>query len=531
MYDLIIKQATIIDGTGKPGWIGDVGIKDDKFSSIEPSLATAKARVVIEGKGQVLTPGFIDIHTHSDDCWVEDSLCEIKLQQGVTREVIGNCGVSLMPIDPQSRHIDFKDALIGLEKHQKTLDGFSFKDYRTLLEKKGLSNNLMGLIGHGNLRIAVMGFSDAIPNLNQMDKMKAIMDEAMDQGALGMSTGLIYAPGIFAKTHEIVTLSRVVAQKGGFYASHMRNEAEEVLAAIDETISIGEQAKIPVQISHLKITGDRNWDLVDQVIEKLFNAREKGLDLTCDVYPYFSSATSLTALIPPWAIEGGMPHLIPRMHDALQRKKIIHDIKYGIPGWEDMYHNAGWEKITISQFDSAGKNEIEGRTVAQIASGKRVDPFELILDLIEQEGEGVKIISETMNEKNVATFLKLPFAMIGSDSHFSKGKPHPRLYGTFPRVIRRFVRELKILTLEQAIHKMTGLPALRLKLKNAGLIKTGFQADAVLFDPDTICDQATYHDPCKFPSGIARVIVNGKVVINKGVHTGVKPGKFDSLQW
>ena len=527
MHDFIIKQVKIIDGTGKPGWVGDVGIKNDKFSAIESSLEAATARQTIQGTGLALSPGFIDIHTHSDDCWVEDSLCEIKLQQGVTREVLGNCGVSLAPMDPQSRHIDFQDALISLEKHKNAMNDFSFEEYRTLLEKKGLSNNLMGLIGHGTLRIAVMGFSDTIPTEDQMGKMKTRINAAMDQGALGMSTGLIYAPGIFAGTPELVELCRVVSKKGGYYASHMRNEAEEILTAMDEAVFIGEQAKIPVQISHLKITGHRNWNLMDRVIEKLLNARKNGVDLTCDVYPYFSSATSLTALIPPWAIEGGVANLIPRMHDAVKRKKIVHDIRYGIPGWENMYHNAGWEKITISQFNSTGKNDIEGRTVAQIARQKKTDPFELILDLIEREGDQVKIISETMNEKNVAAFLKLPFTMVGSDSHFSKGKPHPRLYGTFPRVIRRFVRELKILTIEEAIHKMTGLPALRLKLKNAGLIKKGFQADAVLFDPDTINDQATYHDPCQFPSGIARVFVNGTVVIHNGVHTGAKPGKFE----
>ena len=530
MYDLIIKQAMIIDGTGKPGWIGDVGIKNDKFTAIEPSLETIDTSEIVDGKGLVITPGFIDIHTHSDDFWQEDALSEIKLQQGVTREVLGNCGVSMAPMDPQLRNIvDFKDAFISLKKHKKSTNAFSFKDYRTFIERKGPSNNVMGLIGHGTLRMAVMGLSDNIPDQNQMEKMKTLMDEAMEQGALGVSTGLIYAPGIFAKTPELIELSRIVAKKGGFYASHIRNEAEAILASIDEAITIGKQAKIPVQISHLKITGIRNWGLVDQVIERLLNARKDGIDLTCDVYPYFSSSTSLTALIPPWAIEGGVEHLIPRMHDTAQRQRIIHDIKYGIPDWEDMYHNAGWEKITISQFNSAGKRDIEGKTVAQIAIDKKTDPFELILDLIEQEGDGVKIISETMNEKNVGTFLKLPFAMVGSDSHFSKGKPHPRLYGTFPRVIRRFVRELKILTLEEAIYKMTGLPALRLKLKDAGLIKTGYQADAVLFNPETISDQATYQSPNNYPSGIARVIVNGKTVINDGVHTGAKPGKFDFL--
>lgn len=527
MYDLIIKQATIIDGTGKPGWKGDVGIKNETFAAIEPSLSDADTRETVDGNGLVLAPGFIDIHTHSDDYWKEDALSEIKLQQGVTREVIGNCGVSLCPMVSGARNIDFQGNTVNLDEYTCSTGGFSFKDYMNLLQKKGLSNNLMGLVGHGTLRIAAMGFSENTPDKNQMEKMKSLMAEAMGHGALGMSTGLIYAPGIFTKTSELVEICRVVAKKDGFYATHMRNEAEEVLAAIDEAITIGEQAGVPVQISHLKITGHRNWGLADQVITKLLDARERGIDVTCDVYPYFSSGTSLTALIPPWAIEGGVEKLIRRMHDAAQREKIIHDIKYGIPGWEDMYHNAGWEKITISRFDSAGKNDIEGKTVAQIAREKKTDPFDLILNLIEQGRDGVKIISETMNEENVATFLKLPFVMVGSDSSFTAGKPHPRLYGAFPRVIRRFVRELKVLTLEEAIHKMTGLTAQRLKLTQAGLIKTGFQADAVLFDPETITDRATYQSPEHFPSGISRVIVNGTTVINNGVHTGAKPGRFD----
>ncbi|MFW2368648.1 MAG: N-acyl-D-amino-acid deacylase family protein, partial [Desulforhopalus sp.] len=514
MYDLLIKQATIIDGTGIPGWRGDVAIKDGIFALIEPSISSVNAKEYISGSGLVLAPGFIDIHCHSDDFWLEDSLSEIKLQQGVTREVFGNCGVSMAPMGTAAMLTDFQHALSKIEKDYNSNGKFSFLNYRALLEEKGLYCNVMGLVGHGTIRFASMGFSDKIPNQNQMRKMENLLGQAMDQGALGMSTGLIYAPGIFAQIPELIKLSRIVAQKGGFYASHIRNEAEEVLAAIDEAITIGKHAGIPIQISHLKITGKKNWVLVDQVIDKLHSARKDGIDLTCDVYPYFSSRTSLIALIPPWAIEGGVEHLLPRLQNSAQRKKIIHDIRYGIPGWENMYHNAGWEKITISVFNSAEGKDIEGRTVAEIAKQRKTDPFELILNLIEREGDGVKIISETMNEENVAAFLKLPFAMVGSDSSFSQGSPHPRLYGTFPRVIRRFVREKKILKLEQAIYKMTGLPALRLKLKNAGLIKKGFQADAVLFDPSTISDRATYDDPCKFPSGITKVIVNGKIVIN-----------------
>ncbi len=526
MFDLLIKQATIIDGTGKSGWTGDVGVKDGRFTAISPAIESTTAGKTIAGEGLVLAPGFIDIHCHSDDTWLEDPLSEIKLKQGVTLEVVGNCGTSLFPLEPATRDLALADAISDMGKYDNSMDGLSFKDYRSVLEKKGLAINIMGLVGHGTLRIAAMGFSDIRPDADQMAHMKTLLDLAMDQGAVGMSTGLIYAPGIFAKTPELIELSHVVAKRGGFYASHIRNEAEAVLAAIDEVITIGEQAGIPVQISHLKITGDKNWGLVDQVIEKLIHARKRGLDLTCDVYPYFSSRTTLSALIPPWAIEGGVETLRLRLKDGVQKKRIIHDIRYGIPGWEDMYHNAGWKKITISQVRSPENKDVEGKTVAEIAQERNADPFELILELIEQDGNGVKIISETMNEENVTTFLKLPFAMVGSDSGFSRGKPHPRLYGTFPRVIRRFVRELKVLALEEAIFKMTGLTAQRLNLKDVGQIKEGFRADAVLFDPQTFGDTATYDHPCRFPEGLRMVIVNGVVVIDGPDHTGAAPGIF-----
>ena len=526
MYDILIKKATIIDGTGEPGWVGDVAIKNGRFTAIEPSLESINAKQTIQGAGLVLAPGFIDIHTHSDDYWLQDPRSEIKLKQGVTMEIVGNCGISLVPLEAKTKNMALAEALVSAEHTDIFSDVFSFADYRELVEQKKLAINIMGLIGHGTLRIAVMGLSGKDPDAVQMEEMKSLLGTAMDQGAVGMSTGLIYAPGIFAKTAELVELSRVVAKRGGLYVSHTRNEAEEVLAAIDEVIAIGEQAQIAVHISHLKITGNRNWSLVDQVIEKIEKARSRGIDLTCDVYPYFSSRTSLTALIPPWAIEGGVEKLLLRLQDAAQKARVIHDIEYGIPGWENMFHNAGWEKITIADIPSIENKDIEGQTVAEIALKRNIDPFELILDLIKQDGNGVKIISETMNEENVAQFIKQPFAMIGSDSSFSQGKPHPRLYGAFPRVIRRFVRELKVLTLEEAVHKMSGMAARRLKLKDSGLIKKGFRADAVLFEPQTFSDTATYQDPRRFPEGLQTVMVNGVVVIDGSEHTGATPGIF-----
>lgn len=526
MYDLLIKQATIIDGTGEPGWVGDVGVKNGRFTAIESSLEAINAKQTIQGNGLVLAPGFIDIHTHSDDYWLQDPLSEIKLKQGVTTEVVGNCGISLVPLETKTKELALAEALVPEENYDLFLDVFTFADYQKLVKRKKLATNVMGLIGHGTLRIAAMGLSDKLPNSKQMEQMKRLLGIAMDQGALGMSTGLIYAPGIFAKTPELIELSRVVASRDGLYVSHTRNEAEDVLTAIDEVIAIGEQAQIAVHISHLKITGHRNWGLADQVVEKILTARAKGIDLTCDVYPYFSSRTSLTALIPPWAIEGGVEKLTLRLQDTAQKKKIIHDIKYGIPGWENMFHNTGWEKITISDIPSIENKDVEGQTVAEIALQRKIDPFELILDFIKKDGNGVKIISETMNEEVVSQFIKQPFAMIGSDSSFSQGRPHPRLYGAFPRVIRRFVRELKVLTLEEAIHKMTGMTARRLKLQDIGLIQKGFRADAVLFDPQTFSDTATYQNPRRFSEGLQTVMVNGVIVVKDSKHTGATPGVF-----
>ena len=526
MYDILIKQATIIDGTGNAGWTGDIGIKNGRFAAIDFALNSEASQKVIQGSGMVVSPGFIDIHCHSDLALLHDPLAEIKLRQGVTREVIGNCGISLVPLEPATRGIAITDALSNFGRCTGKIEWLSFEEYRSCLEKGGLSINVMALVGHGMLRIAAMGFSNKIPDDAQISHMKRMLADAMDQGAIGMSTGLIYAPGIFAETEELLSLSKVVGEKGGFYASHIRNEAEGVLAAIDEVIRIGIEANVPVHISHLKLTGKRNWNLSQRVIEKLINAHERGVDLTCDVYPYFSSSTSLTALIPPWAIEGGVDALVFRLKDSAQRNRIMNDISEGLPGWEDMYHNAGWNKITISHIDSAGNKDMEGKTIEAIALEKGLDPFQLILELIETDGNRVKIISETMSEKNVADFLKLPFAMVGSDSQPTEGKPHPRLYGTFPRVIRRFVRELKVLTLPEAVRKMTGLSAQRLGLKDAGTLKPGYRADAVLFDPNTFSDTATYDSPCRFPEGIKAVIVNGAVVIDGSNHTGATPGIF-----
>jgi N-acyl-D-aspartate/D-glutamate deacylase len=525
MFDILIKGATIVDGTGSKPWIGDAAIGDGRFVAIEGRVS-GEARRVIAAQGMVLAPGFIDIHCHSDLSLFVNPDAEIKLRQGVTLEVLGNCGSSLAPLVNDSRALVQAENVSQMDSWNQPLDWSSYGEYVRALNNKGLAINVMGLVGHGTLRLAAMGQSDAPPDPEQMDCMKSLLGRSLDEGAAGMSTGLIYAPGCFADTPELVELAKVTGSRGGFYASHMRNEAEGIMAALDEIIRIGREGRIPVHVSHLKVAGTKNWHLREAVVNKLEAARADGIDITCDVYPYYHSCTTMLALLPPWSLEGGMDALIPRLRDPGQRKRIIEDMKSGIAGWENMVYNSGWDRIAVSSVQNRENKAAEGSSLAGIAAERQMDPFDLVLDLIQAENGAVSIITESMNEENMVHFLTLPFAMIGSDGSPSRGRPHPRLYGTFPRVIRRIVRELGALSLETAVHKMSGLTARRLGLQDAGIIRRGFKADAVIFDPLTFGDTATYDNPRNFPRGLLATIVNGSVAIDGENHTGARAGEF-----
>jgi dihydroorotase/N-acyl-D-amino-acid deacylase len=359
-----------------------------------------------------------------------------------------------------------------------------------------------------------------------MTRMKSLLSQSIDEGAAGLSTGLVYAPGYFADTRELVSLAKVVGRKGGYYASHIRNEADRIIPAIEEVIRIGREAQIPVHISHLKIAGKNNWSLRENVVEKLASARSEGIDITCDVYPYYHSCTTILALLPPWSLDGGLASLLTRLKNPRQREIIIDGIKDGVPGWENMVKHSGLDNIVISSVQSGQQKAFEGKSIAEIATAKRKDPFHLLLDIVAAENGAVSIITESMNEDNMVHFLTLPFAMVGSDGSPNQGRPHPRLYGTFPRVIRRLVRELGVLPMESAVHKMSGMTARRLGLKDTGILRKGFKADAVLFDPLTFGDKATYDHPRRFPQGLLATIVNGEIVIDGATHTGAKPGRF-----
>ncbi len=525
MYDLLFRQALVIDGTGAPGFVADVAMADGRFAALGPRL-DAQAAQVIPAQGLALAPGFIDLHCHSDAYHLEEPAGEIKIRQGVTLEVVGNCGASLAPLAPTRERMGVDYCLGGPGRFRGALDWRTYGQYAAKAEGSRPVVNVAGLVGHGTVRVAAMGFANRPATPAELDTMAGLLGDALDAGAAGMSTGLYYAPGLFATTDEVIALGKVVARHGGYYASHIRNEAEGLLDALDEALAIGRGSGVPVHISHLKAAGMRNWDKADAAVARIEAARREGLDVTCDVYPYHFSSTSLQAVIPPWALEGGTDGLVARLANPAVRAKIIGDIRDGLAGWENIYHNAGWEKIIVSALNSPERQHLQGQSVAQGALADGADPFEWAMDLLLAERGAVSIIAGSMNEENVARFLTLPFAMIGSDGAPRRGRPHPRVYGTFPRVIRRFVRELRSLTLEQAVRKMTSASAARLGLSDRGRIQVGHQADAVLFDPATFSDTATFEDPCQFPVGLEAVTVGGRLVVHGNRMTGERPGRF-----
>jgi len=441
-------------------------------------------------------------------------------------DVVGNCGLSLAPLEPGAKETVRRFYTQLMCKEVLPFSWSTFGDYAATSEKRGLSIHVAGMVGHGLLRTVAMGLSAAVPSSGQMAHMKRLLAQAMEEGAVGLSTGLILVPGCYAKTEELIELSKLVGQKGGIYVTHLRNEAQDVLAAVAETLRIGREAQIPVHISHMKVSGSQNWPLAERLVRMIESARGEGLEVTCDLYPYTVMNLPMLPVLPPWVAEGGMEAMVSRLRDPGERKRIIGQIKDGLPGWENFYHNAGWSKIAVASVQSQERKFMEGKSIAQLAREAKADPFEFVLDLLAGERGAVMMFPETMSEENVARFLSLPFSMIGSDAVPAEGKNHPRVYGTFPRVIRRYVRELKVLSLEEAVKKMSWLSAQRLGLKNVGAIRNGFRADAVLFDPETFTDKSTYENPRQFPEGLAAVVVNGQIVIDGARHTGATPGRF-----
>ena len=525
MLDYLFQNALIVDGTGKPGQVGDLGVIKGRIRLLGLESGIEAGRV-FNAKGLVLAPGFIDIHGHSDLHLLDypDSL--IKLSQGVTTDTGGNCGFSAAPLSGDYA-IKARQNLTGILGEPESEMNFSdFASYADTLDAKGLTGNLAAFVGHGTLRTLVAGLSEKRLSPGELAQMGDLLAQSLEQGAMGLSSGLIYLPACYSDTEELISLARVLAQKGGIYVSHIRNESTEVLPALKEAILIGQKAGAPVQVSHLKISGKQNWGLTDKVVELLEQARKQGLDVTCDVYPYTASATTLAAVLPPWALEGGAARIMERLKQKDLRARIKDEIIKGLPGWHDILLDSSMEKVRIAGVQSADLKHLEGGNLADLAEKAGVDPFDFLFDLLIQDNCSVSAVFEMMDQKVMEKFLSLPFAMIGSDGIAAGSKPHPRLYGTFPRVVGRLALGRGIFSLSEAVHKMTGMPAARLGLKKRGMLKEGFIADLVLFDPKEFIDTSTYDDPCQTPPGMELVMVNGEPVMEKGLPTGSTPGRF-----
>jgi N-acyl-D-amino-acid deacylase len=529
MLDILIINGHIIDGMGNPHFRANIGIKDGVIQEI--GKITSEADTVIDAKGLIVSPGFIDIHTHSDLTLLANPKAESKIRQGVTTEVIGNCGFSAAPIRKASlEHIKkFLEFLkLGAEINW---DWFSFADYLNKLEKSMPAVNVAPLVGHGTIRVNVMGFENRQPTNSELEEMKELLSNAMKDGAFGLSSGLGYAPACYADTSELIELCKIVAKYGGIYATHIRDEADGIIEAAMEAIQIGERAGLPVEISHYKPEGRKNWGKVGECIQIIENAQKRGVNVTYDVYPYIAGEAPIThvCFIPPWVQEGGIEQTIERLKNPQVREKIKIEAKE--KGWKECLLNiATWDDILIS-FSKREKN-LQGKKLSEIADLKGMEPYDVLFDLLIKEKGAVNMCVFVMNEDTISAMIKNRFGMIGSDGMsvspygvFSRTRPHPRYYGTFPRFLGKYVRQDNILTLEEAIRKITSMPAQKLGLRNRGLIKEGFYADIVIFDSKTVIDKATFFDPHQYPEGIKYVLVNGKIIVEDGKHTEVRAGK------
>lgn len=535
MFDLKITNGLIIDGSGKAAFSGDIGIVKDKIVAIGDLGGQASVET-IDANGNMVAPGFIDMHTHSDLSFKYDRRANSKLHSGVTTEVIGNCGICVAPVREENRQllIDYLGTrLIGSIPVNLELPWTSFKEYLTWFDDNPPSINLAPLLGQGAVRIAVMGFAKGMPNAAELKDMQQITDTAMSEGALGLSSGLVYLPGEYSSKEEIAELCKMMIPYQGIYSTHMRTESDGIMDAIDEALWIGGTAGVPVHISHLKLLSQNMLGKTDLVLERMAQAERSGIEVSYDTYPYTAGLTSLSACLPPWIFEGGVAKMIERLQDQSIRSRIRKEIAEGLPGWQNFVKSAGgWEKFFVSSVRSEENKHLEGKFITEIGEMQGKDPYDAAFDLLIAENGRVQMNYYAMLEEDVMTFLRQPRAMIGSDAMslstegiLSFGKPHPRAFGTPTRFLGRYVREKKILSFEEAVKKMTSLPAKRLGLKARGLIKEDYYADIVIFNPDTVQDKATYVDPKQYSQGIENVIVNGQVIVDHGLQKDVYAGK------
>ena len=526
-YDLVIRNGRIIDGTGSPWYSGDIAIQGGKIAAIG-QLAQAEAKRSIDAHGMVVAPGFIDMLGQSELTILVNPHLPSKIYQGITTEITGEGG-SVAPLNPAIKGAD----RAGYEHYHIQADWTTFRQYFARLEKQGLGINLASYVGATQVRRMVLGDEDRAPNADELERMKMLVRESMHDGAIGLSTALQYAPAPYATTEELIALASEAAKLGGVYATHMRSEGDAITAAIDEVIRISREANIPAEIWHLKVAGKSNWGRMPEIVSKIEKARQSGLDITADTYAYTAWFNTFSAFIPPWAHDGGDAKLVERLKDPALRARIRKEMLEPSTAWDNEWQEIdGPQAILVSVVHNPKLLPLQGKTIAEIAKIWNKDPIDTIFDLLIADDAFTSVAVFGMSEPDVALALEQPWVSICNDSSgtapdgvLGSEHPHPRAYGTFPHILRKYVREEGKLRLEDAIRKFSALPAQRMRLTDRGVLKKGMWADVVIFDPATVKDVATFEKPNQLSEGMQYVLVNGVPVIEQGKQTDALPGK------
>lgn len=536
MYDLLIKNATIIDGSGKDRYVGDLAISGDTITAMG-ELQNAEAAKTIDATGKVVCPGFIDAHGHSDFTLFVNHKGESKVRQGITTEVTGNCGFTAAPFTEDHRDDLFSYLANTIVLQGEQRENWRWKTQNEFLEhsaKDGLSFNIVPLVGQGMIHVGVMGFEDREPTEAELERMKSMLRAEMDKGFFGLSMAYAYEPAQAVRQSEIDALLGVVKEYDGIYTVHMKNEHNDVLGSVRDTIGYARRTGVNLQISHMKAKYKANWGKAGDAMKLVEQARAEGVDVDFDVYPYTAYGSGLIDVLPPWIKKDGARVMCEKLRVPELRAKALYDMEHGIEGWATILNSEGWaDCIQIASLKTDKNRHLEGKFVSQIARLWSCTPYEAVVDLMVQEDASIKCVWFAMNEEELQSIMRHPLSMFGTDGRacatygpLSSGMVHPRYYSTYPRIMGHYVRELKIFTLEEAIRKATSVPAKKFRISKRGLLEEGNFADMVIFDPDEIREVGVFGDPHHYPEGIDAVIVNGKVVIDHGEHTGNLPGKI-----
>jgi N-acyl-D-amino-acid deacylase len=527
LYDVAIRGGTIYDGTGKPGVRADLAIAGDRVAAIG-DLAAAKARREVDARGMAVAPGFINMLSWATVSLLADGRSQSDIRQGVTLEIFGE-GISMGPLSPRMK----KDMLERQGDISYEIPWTTLGEYLEHLEKRGVSCNVASFLGATTVRIHVLGYDDRRATPNELEQMRELVRRSMEEGALGIGSSLIYAPAFYADTDELVEMCKVAGQYGGMYISHMRSEGAKLVEAVEELVKIARTAHLPAEIYHLKAAGKENWSKRQRIVELVESARAEGTHITADMYVYTAGSTGLNGTMPPWVQEGGLQRWIERIRDPAIRQRVAEEMRTPTDKWENLLVGAGSpENVLLVGFRSQELKHLTGKTLADVATRRGKSPEETAMDLVIEDNSRVDAVYFMMNEEDVKKNIALPWVSFGSDAAsvasegpFLLSQPHPRTYGNFARLLGKYVRDEKVIPLEEAIRKLSGLPAENLGLRDRGHLREGFLADVVVFDPAKIQDHATYAQPHQYATGVKHVFVNGTQVLADGEHTGAKPGR------